>query len=1020
MNNRYSIIFSLITAVFCLTLSSCKQTANVDWLKQGFINPPDSAKPGVYWYIMDGNFNRQAITEDLESMKKAGIGYAIFLEVNTGIPRGKINYLSEDWQDLFSHAVREAERLGIKLILASGPGWAGSGGPWINPGQSMMHLVGSDTIVNGPLFLNTRLSVPRPRKPFFGEGSLTPGLEKERDDWYRGVRILAFPTPEGMEKIPDVDEKALYYRAPYTSQPGVVPFIPTLGTYTGSPESVVSKARILDLSGMYKPDGTLQWNVPPGKWTVIRFVERNNGSITRPAPLQGLGFESDKFDTSALHAHYKAYIGRLFKKVIPQKTITGGGWTMIHIDSWEMGAQNWTGNFIEEFIKRRGYDPLLFLPVYEGYIVNSREESERFLWDVRQTSNELIVENHAEWFKTLGRRNNFRLSIEPYDMNPASDLDLGTVADIPMGEFWSEGMGFNSAFSCIEAASIAHFSGKSVVAAEAFTSDGEEAWRMYPGNMKNQSDWALSAGINRLFYHTFVHKALGDQYRPGMTMGEYGVHWDRGQTWWPFVSGYHKYMSRCQYMLTQGIPVADILYLAPEGAPTVFKPPPSALEGTATMPDKRGYAFDGCSPSYLISHASVINNNIILPGGSSYKLLILPNIPTMTPELLQKIDQLIKTGATVVGFPPVKSPSLSNYPECDRILKGFSESIWGTEYMEQLVNYSKKYLNGIIYLPPGKPSSKLKDFDPVTSEIYPDYQFTAGLLKKLGVEPDFISSGNIRYNHRSAGNREIYFISNRTGNIVTDTCLFRDGSHHAELWDPVTGKIRTLHNIHTTGKSIALPVKLDAWQSCFIIFYKDLLNINDRLQDETDFPGSKTVMSISGPWKVEFDTSLGGPQQVVFDTLADWSLREEEGIRYYSGIARYSISFDLPDTIQTDENKGLFLNLGTVNNLARVTLNGTDMGVVWTSPWQIRINKDVRKKDNFLKIEIANLWINRLIGDEKMPWDGIENGKWPEWLINGKPRTSGRYTFTTYRYYKKDDPLLKSGLIGPVTILLSY
>ncbi len=265
--------------------------------------------------------------------------------------------------------------------------------------------------------------------------------------------------------------------------------------------------------------------------------------------------------------------------------------------------------------------------------------------------------------KSWGGDYGFKLSIEPYDMNPASDLDLGAVADVPMCEFWTKGFGFNSAFSCVEATSIAHVHGLPVVAAEAFTAGREEAWKMYPGNVKNQGDWAFCMGINKFVYHTFAHKPLGDELRPGMTMGPYGVHWDRGQTWWPLVSEYHKYVSRCQYLLRQGHTVADILYLTPEGAPHVFRPPFSALEGDDVLPDKRGYNFDGCSPLALIEKASVVDNRIVFPRGASYRLLVLPNIETMTPILVEKIDWLVKEGAVVIGQPPVKSPSLSNYPE---------------------------------------------------------------------------------------------------------------------------------------------------------------------------------------------------------------------------------------------------------------------------------------------------------------------------------------------------------------------
>jgi hypothetical protein len=292
------------------------------------------------------------------------------------------------------------------------------------------------------------------------------------------------------------------------------------------------------------------------------------------------------------------------------------------------------------------------------------------------TSQELVLENHAERFKELGRRNGFRLSIEPYDMTPTADLDLGAIADVPMCEFWTDGFGFNSAFSCFESTSIAHIQSKPVVAAEAFTADWDEAWKMYPSNMKDQTDWAFAVGINRLVYHTFAHKPYGDHLKPGVQMGPYGVHWDRGQSWWPMVPAYHKYVSRCQFILSQGTAVSDILYLTPEGAPHVFRTPDSALEGTDVLPDKRGYAFDGCSPIMLMD-AHMNNGKIVFPGGASYRILVLPDVETMTPELLEKIASLAKAGALITGTPPSKSPSLVNYPDCDLEVQKLAADLWG-------------------------------------------------------------------------------------------------------------------------------------------------------------------------------------------------------------------------------------------------------------------------------------------------------------------------------------------------------
>ncbi len=333
------VAYLLIGVAISILTFSCRFTST-DKLKKGFKNPPDSARPGVYWYFMDGNLSREGMTADLESMKAAGIGNVLFLEVNVGIPRGKVDFLSEEWQELYKHAVKEAERLGIEVTLGSGPGWAGSGGPWVKPEQSMRHLVASVTKVKGPSEFNGKLQKPEPRKPYFGEGVLTESLKKQWEEYYEDVFVLAFPTPKIESQIVDVDEKALYYRAPYTSAKNVKPFLPAPANFEEISGSAIDMNKIIDLTNKLQSNGQLLWKVPKGNWTIMRFGKRNNGAVTRPAPIQGLGFESDKFDTTALNAHFNEYIGKLIQKVGPRKKEISGGWTMIHIDSWEMGVQN--------------------------------------------------------------------------------------------------------------------------------------------------------------------------------------------------------------------------------------------------------------------------------------------------------------------------------------------------------------------------------------------------------------------------------------------------------------------------------------------------------------------------------------------------------------------------------------------------------------------------------------------------------------------------------------------------------
>lgn len=951
---------------------------------------------------MDGNMSAETITKDLESMKKAGIGNLIFLEVNVGVPRGQVDFLSEQWVSLFVHAEKEARRLGIEITLGIGPGWTGSGGPWIKPEESMQHLVSSQITVYADVHDKIILPVPLPKKPFFGEGNLTPEVKKEWMNYYKDVAVLAFPFTDQKMRISDDEEKALYYRAPYSSGT-VKPYLTSPSNASDQKNGAIQKSSVLDLTSKMQPDGTLNWSPPSGKWTVMRFGSRNNGAITRPAPVPGLGFEADKLDTTALNHHLNTYIGKLLDKIGKIKKNEQGGLKRLHMDSWEMGAQNWTGAFRKEFLKRRGYDPLKYYPVYSGHTVGSLEESERFLWDLRQTAQELVLENHAEHVKRYAKRHQLSLSIEPYDMNPTSDLELGAVADVPMAEFWSKGFGFNSTYSVIEATSIAHIMGKSLVPAEAFTAQDDEGWKQHPGSMKNQGDWAFAAGINRFVYHTFQNQFLPDSLKPGATMGPYGVHWDRSQTWWPMVGAYHTYVSRCQYLLQQGRTVADVLYLTPEGSPLVFVPPASAIAGDV-IGDRKGYNFDGCSPGQLMK-ASVRDHQVGFPGGATYRLLVLPVYESMTPELLAKIAELIKQGATVVGSPPLRSPSLVDYPNCDRKVVSLSKSIWGS-IDEPAKETHRSYGKGQIIWG-GNLSSK-------SDRLYPFYEETARILKSKKLNEDFHADGPVRYTHRTDDNKDLYFVSNTSDKPIKIRAWFRSTKGAPELWNAVTGKISALHEFQIDQGRTLVPLHLDAYESCFVLFSKENQLLPSAKSTETI---RTSLMTLNGAWDVRFDPKWGGPVHTVFDTLSDWTKNSNEGVKYYSGIASYHKSFDLKSVNQAKGSRALYLDLGRVKNIARVILNGKDLGVLWTAPWRMDISSAIRKKNNELIIEVANLWPNRLIGDEKKPHDGVVNDQWPEWLLKNQPRTSGRYTFTSSQPYKADSPLFESGLMGPVNIV---
>jgi hypothetical protein len=1119
-------------------------------LKDAFRNPPDSARPGVYWYFMDGNLDREEMVKDLESMKKVGIGNLVFLEVNVGVPRGPVDFMSEPWQDLFANAVHHAERLGIDITLGAGPGWTGSGGPWVKAEQSMQHLVFSTVDTQGPGIFDDILPVP---------GQRSTHWHTMRSDFYEDVVVYAFPTCKPV--INDIDEKALFKRDPYTSMRGVKPYLPAPADDLHQDNSgVIDPGTMIDLTGRLQADGRLTWTVPAGQWTILRMGRRSTGASTRPAPEPGIGFDHDKFDKAALEDHFKHYYGKLLDKVGPRAE--QHGWTTVHLDSWEMGAQNWTPKFRTEFTKRRGYDPQPYFVTYSGQAVRSVEVSERFLWDMRVTAQELVLENYAGHLKTLGHKHGFELSIEPYDMNPTADLDLGAVADVPMCEFWGAGFGFDSSFSCIEASSIAHTMGRSIVSAEAFT--GQDQWRQYPGSMKNQGDWAFCIGVNRFVFHTFAHKPLGEAYRPGMTMGPYGVHWDRGQTWWPMAGAYHEYVTRCSHLLRQGVTVSDILYLTPEGAPHVFRAPASALRGQGPLADKKGYGFDGCSPNILVERAAVKGGRIVFPGGTSYRLLVLPRFETMTPGLLEKITQLVRAGGVVYGAPPTASPSLSGYPQCDAEVRELTRKLWG-----ETPSVERQFGKGRVILDPGAQlnEEREKDDEPLlpkagrwiwldkgnparsaacgdvhfrytweisdvqsltearieatadnsfnlkvngkpllsgdnfnvvyaadilsalregkntidvvannasdtpnpagfiaalrlirsdgsqkvivsdqhwsassngtgwsaakilgpgnmapwnlrktevtaAAELYPEYATTAALLEDMKVPQDFQSDGPVRYTHRRTASEDIYFIASTANKKVETTCTFRVRQGVPQLWDPVTGKIRALPQFARQGKTTSVPVRFEPYQSFFVMFPRKGASRPTAMAGGVNFPETTPVKTLKGPWEVSFDPQWGGPEKVVFETLQDWTANSERGIKYYSGIATYRKSFDFSPR----PGKRAYLDLGTVHDIARVKLNGKDLGVVWCAPWRVDITEAVQARGNVLEIDIANRWPNRLLGDQQAPDKDVRTVQWESGFLAGKAYRTGRYTFTTGR---GPGQLLPSGLLGPVRILVN-
>ena len=469
-------------------------------LERGFFEPPDSARPWVYGFWINGNINSNGITADLEAMQRVGIGGLTLMDVDVkkGAPKGPAGFGTPAWRALFKHLCGEAHRLGLEVNMHNGPGWTGSGGPWITPELAMQKVVWTETVVSGPDHLDTALAQPETVWNF-----------------YRDIAVLAFPAPAGNSHLRALQAKTLLEVKPVVTH-AVWPSL--------AADQVIVRNRIIDLTSRVKTNGHLVWEIPEGRWTILRIGHTPTGKDCHPAQAEGIGPECDKLSKAAAEVMFKGMMGKLVADVGP---LVGKTLVSTHIDSWEIGSQNWTPLFPAEFQARRGYDLRAFLPVITGRVVDSLEISERFLWDFRQTISELLLDNYAEYYRELAHRHGLRLSIEGYSVCPTDEMAYAGRADEPMGEVWTRGK-FGMSFACTETASAAHVYGKQIVSAEIFTTTTQEKWLDYPGAalVKEVGDWAFCEGINRFVIHRYPMQPWRDA-RPGMSMGATGTHYER-------------------------------------------------------------------------------------------------------------------------------------------------------------------------------------------------------------------------------------------------------------------------------------------------------------------------------------------------------------------------------------------------------------------------------------------------------------------------------------------------------------
>jgi hypothetical protein len=743
--------------------------------------------------------------------------------------------------------------------------------------------------------------------------------------------------------------------------------------YESSPTPAVPQAAairrddIADLTSKMTADGSLDWNVPPGKWTILRMGYSLTGSKNRPAVPSGQGYEADKLSRRHMEAYFHGYTDPIARALGP---LFGNSLRYLLVDSWEAGMQNWTDDMIAEFRRRRGYDPVPYLPALAGHVVESSEVSDRFLWDFRRTLADMFADYHYGVLAELLHQRGLGVYAEAAGVSleiPEDTLLNKSKVDVPMGEFWVRALHPESMYmvDVRGASSAGHVYGKPLIAAEAFTGGGYEA----PSTLKNIGDYWFAQGVNRIVFHTSAHQPLDT--RPGNTM--VGTHINRNITWAEQAAPFMTYLARISYMLQLGTFVADLAYLLPEGAPSTMHFWGAGLR--PVPPD--GHDYDYINADVLLNRLSVtVGGRLALPDGMSYRVLLLPEIDRMTLPVLRKIHDLVAAGATVVGPKPLKSPSLAGYPAADSELQSLAADLWGDTDGIAVTRHTFGKGSVICGLPLARVLASLR--------IPHDFDCTRSL------------DSDLSWIHRRSNEADIYFVANRTDRPQDLAARFRVNGKVAELWHPDSGAVEQADYIIADGRT-TVPLHLAEHESLFVVF-RSPTTASSRSLPRT---AGATISVLSGPWDVSFPPNLGAPEKIQIQKLESWTANPDNGVKYFSGTAAYTKSVEAPRAWFQPGGR-ILLDFGSVKDIAEVTLNGKPLGILWKPPYQVDVTGVMRPGVNQLVVRVTNQWTNRQIGDRLSP---------PEKRVlapvGGMIGVPGRGLHTPP----------ESGLLGPVSVV---
>ncbi len=823
----------------------------------------------------------------------------------------------------------------------------------LNAGESP-ELTVSFPAVTAKYFRVTFLRTPPPPRPAWAEG-IDP----------KSLGFALPPTPTNYEVAelvlhPGARVNHFEQKAAFVPEPDLYGF----ATPPVEADDAVRKADVIDLTSKMQPNGTLDWTPPPGHWVVLRFGYSLLGITNHPATPEATGLEVDKLNGKDVRQYMEKYLDS-YKQTVGPEMMGQRGIRYIINDSWEAGSQNWTDDMIAQFRKRRGYDPIPWMPVLTGEVVQSAAASDRFLWDLRKTIADLIADEHYgvleqvihEW-----HMGHYGESHESGRAFVADGMEVKKFNEVPMSAMWTQSPGVNKEqygynADDRESASVAHIYGQNLAAAESMTA-AAAPWAWSPATLKPTADQEFLNGINRFCIHESAHQPLVGK-KPGLTLGPFGQWFNRNDTWADEAGPWVDYIGRSSYMLQQGHFGADVIYFYGEDSnlTAIFN------DKSPDMPP--GFGFDYVNADALIHELNVSHGHITTPGGTTYRLLVLDAYSKhMSLPVLQAIDKLVREGATVAGPKPADDPSLAdNQAEFRRL----DDALFGDGTGVHSVGQGTVYAG----------------------------DDAAAALKAMNVAPDFHYTGSanrIEFVHRKLADGDLYFVDNRSDDGASVEASFRITGKAPQLWYAETGKTEPVSFAIADGQT-TVPLKLEPWGTVFVVFRRPTSETSHTVPAVTE----TQLATVSGPWTVSFPPNWGAPVSITLDTLASWSDNSDAGVKYFSGTGTYTKTIDAPAN-WFRKGAHVWIDLGDVKNLAEVTVNGKSLGIVWHAPYRVDATTALKPGKNEFTVKVTNAWVDRLIGDQQ-------------------PDATRKYTFADVKPYHANSPLLPSGLLGPVTVV---